>query len=255
MSRATRTRGRQTRVAVAAPRELILMMEEENRTANRMGDYTVKKYYDVVNRDGSLATDINGWVVQIVEKVSVAKTEARGFTTLDTTRKFMDFTSNQVNSMCDWYIERFEIGEGTSLDGDAFAGGAVCKYVETETDGMAPLVNKYDEGYIRTSGKIVQKGINYLFVDPAKIAALERLPWEITENDPNDPSNGLSHITIDHRAAIEALVSDCVNEPIHTLIATWDYDNPFTELKIILDNKIPTSARGGSKRYTRKNRA
>ena len=48
MSRATRTRGRQTRVAAAAPRELILMMEEENRTANRMGDYTVKKYYDVV---------------------------------------------------------------------------------------------------------------------------------------------------------------------------------------------------------------
>jgi hypothetical protein len=246
MSKTAKPRAKRSRVA---PREITLMMEEENRTANRMGDYSVTKYYDVINPNGSLATDINGWVVQIVEKTSAANTEVRGFETLDTTEKFMEFTSGQVNSMCSWYIERFEIREGTSADGDAFAGGAVCKYVE-----MAPLVNKYDEGYVRTRGRILQKGINYLFVDPTKIAELERLPWEITENDPNDPSNGLSHISIEYRAVIEALASDSVNEPIHTLIATWDYDRPFTELNITIDNDNVQRAKGGSKRYTRKNR-
>jgi len=250
---ASKSKGKQL-TSMRAPRQLKLMMEEENRTANRMGDYTVTKYYDVANLDGSLARDVDGWVVQIVEKTSIANTEARGFDKLSTTKQFMDFTSGQVNSMCSCYIERFRIEEGTSSDGDAFAGGAVCGYVQTKPNVFDPLVNKYDEGYIRTRGKIKQKGINYLFTDPVKIAQLERLPWEISENDPDDPSNGLSHISIHYRAEIEALVSDSINEPIHTVVATWDYDRPFTELNVTLDNDNAPHAKGGSKRYTRKNR-
>jgi hypothetical protein len=253
MSKRANPRSKRSRVA---PREITLIMEEENRTANRMGDYSVTKYYDVINPNGSLATDINGWVVQIVEKTSVANTEVRGFEILDTTEKFMEFTSGQVNSMCSWYIERFEIINGSSTSGDAFAGGAVCKYVvnDSEEEEMLPLVNRHEDGYVRTRGRIVQKGINYLYIDPEKVRALERLPWEITENDPNDPSNGLSHISIEYRAAIEALASDSVNEPIHTVVATWDYNRPFTELNITIDNENVWRAKGGSKRYTRKNK-
>jgi len=232
-------------------RELILMMEEENRTVNRMGDYSVTKYYDVLNPDRTLATDINGWVVQIVEKSSRASVNTTRPRILDTTKKIMDFTSNQVNNMCEAYIERFEIINGTSEDGDAFANGAVSKYGMNDKGEMIPIVNRHEDAFLQTSGEIVQRGINYLFVDPQKIADIERLPWIQVEDDQNDPSNGLSHISITKRSAIERIPSDSVNRPVHTVVATWELDNPLTNLNITMDNE---GLKGGGLRNTRKNR-
>lgn len=238
-------------------RHLTLVMEEESRTVQRMGDYSITKYYDVINPDGSLADDINGIVVQIVEKTSEADTDDESLRSLTTTADFMNFTTGRVNSMCESYIEMFTINDGTSTDGDAFANGAVSKYlyvddrkIKKEEEKWTALINKYWDGYVGTSGRITQRGINYLFTDPEKISIIKTLPWN---NSKNTPANGLPYISIANRKTIEDMGTNAVNIPIHTVTAIWDKDNLFTDFSTTFE--LGDIRKGGkNKRNTRKTR-
>ena len=226
------------------------------QTSGKMGEYVSKKEYMVVNDKDELQK-VNGYVVQYVVKESIVTLNNAKQEELNTSDEIATFTNDNVRYMCDSYIERFEIKNGLSKHADAFATGTVAKYdsvarydktgklLKPYATAVIPVKNKkrnkkgsyYDDGdyEFMTKGTIKQTGINILYVDPAKITALNELDWQIDYG----AANGLEALDASNWAAVKKLKKDSKNTKCHVLTATWEYEENDT----VLDVKYPDMCR------------
>jgi hypothetical protein len=236
-----------------------------------MGDYQSRKSYIVLNDKGT-KTEVNGYVVQKVEKQSKATLTRPlgGKTELTKTEDFNRLTGGTVKYMCESYIELFTItrGESPEDEADEFANGPIAwssgdsllEVVEPDflKEGRKKVLTYSEEdNKYQTSGEINQKGTNLLFIDEAKKKALLKLPWVIREEG---PENGLRYLPVTNWDKLVAIVSDSSNTPIHNVNAAWDFEKDGTAIDNVthLTDTFENNARirrgGKQRRKTIKNR-
>lgn len=215
---------------------------EHGTEAGRMGDYSVRKVYDILDQSGKRAK-VSGSVVQLVTKQSHADTSQGP---LDTTDAFSKFTCGQVNYMCDSYIELFEIRGGRSKDADAFASGSVSVCEDGELVIVEPPYEPDDEPF-KTSGTITHTGTNVFF--SAKIPDLMKLPWRM--EDPS-PANGLLTLPASYWQQILSLGNESSNIPVHTVTVTWKKDMNESVVNSTFTNNVALRKGGRSRKTHRK---
>jgi len=219
-----------------------LKLIDQGQETLRMGDYASAKSYEVW-QNGQINKQANGYVIQLIQKNSVAQTHSGE---LKSSLDFSNFTSGNVNFMCDSYIESFPIKNGVSVNFDKFGNGAVSKYEKKQAIIVEAPYDTGDEEYM-TAGQITQKGTNVLFIDPNKIEQLNRLPWI---KDKKGPANGLYTLPESYWQNIINIGSDSQNTPVHEVVATWDFQNNRTNLKVSYSNNVTGGGKKRSKNKT-----
>lgn len=220
-----------------------LHLVDLNYVPDEMGQYAARKRFDVIEDENFSIKNVNGWVVQLIEKNSSAR--CLDGQVLRTSEDFSRFTKNKVNDMTFSYIERFPIKKGQSIDEDEFASGFVAKVEKGKSQVVVPEFEQADTPYM-TEGRIVHRGTSLLFITPEKIEALNKLPWTKLR-----PANGLDSLDIRYWDGINDMGSDSTNMPIHEVIATWWFRNN----KTVVHNKFYDNPMlGGNRRKARKTR-
>jgi hypothetical protein len=193
-----------------------------------LGDFRIVKYYDIYKTSKSTKPcNVDGIIVQKVTRTTQCKSFDDS-SHLITNAEIDAFTDGHVLNSNSSYYEYFVVKHGQSVDGDAFASGAITKYSKHRPILTNIPYKNGETSYLSKSVFIHKDNINYL-----KIKCFN---WNM---NPKSPANGLPFI-------IECDESNKLFQPIflnrmknkyknsnivfHKLNATWSKNNTITKI-------------------------
>ena len=195
------------------------------------GEFVVHKEFKVKSKSNPNNTEVFGYVIQKVEKKTVAYTIKDGIETL--IPDISEFTSGYVKYMNDSYYELFFIIDGESIDGDNFQNGAILEYTYNESNNSYGPDDRTD-----TKGTIEIKGTSW-FVEANKndvtnnynlvsnkmniendieTITILGLEWSLNKDT---PANGLPYIKTIKPSKI-SIIPQNSNKLEHNVIVNWD---------------------------------
>ncbi|MDB4352925.1 hypothetical protein OAA60_05800 [Porticoccaceae bacterium] len=194
----------------------------------KFGDFRVVKYYNIYKTSKSTdLCEVDGIIVQKVTRTSHCGPFKDG-SYLTTNDEIESFTNGHVLNSNISYYEYFVVKNGQSLDGDAFASGAITKYL---LNFPFVLNLPYKNGETTYSAKSV-----FIHKDNDNFSKIINFNWD---RNPSSPANGLPFIieSDESNMDFELLFSNKVknkhknsNIASHKLTATWSNDNQITQI-------------------------
>lgn len=166
-----------------------IQIEDLGSIPGKNGDFRVNKGFNIIDSLGNLI-NVSGIIIQHIQK-SAKVTKMIDGSVLSTSKEISDYTSGNVNFMCDSYLEIFTIKNGKSIEGDLFSNSAIVPYNGKEAEVFEPPYNEGDEE-IMNKGEIIQSGENIFIKSPDNIKRiLTEYKWSKSKNH---PANGLPHL-------------------------------------------------------------
>lgn len=190
------------------------------------GEFVVHKEFKVKSKCNPKSKNVSGYVIQKVEKKTVAYTIKDGIETL--IPDISKFTSDYVKYMNDSYYELFFIINGESTDGDNFQNGAILEYTYDElnnsygpddrTDTKGTIKIKGTSWFIEAKKDDVYNNYNLVSENNIKTINILGLEWSLNKDT---PANGLPYISISESAKINNIPKSS-NILEHNVEVKWD---------------------------------
>ena len=200
----------------------ILQITNEHNTAGKWGSFSVYKAFSVSNADIN-KKNINGFVIQKVEKTTVAYKQADDGS-VSQIADIEEFTGGFTQYMNHSYYELFHIKHGESVAGDMFQNGAVLRYVKSGR-------KYYADDEPPTTGRIHMHGQACFIpsVESAKLKNVLGLSWSLSGNT---PANGLHY-----REEVPSDFFDRCQSNIldHDVVVEWNTADPTSRLVTRID--------------------
>jgi hypothetical protein len=185
--------------AAAIPQQLSYQIKyvPRDRQVENSGSYQVIVDFEVVNLMNK-KSKANGCIIQLIIKY----TKARGsnllnngkigpYEELNTSQSISKYTNNNVNWMCENYLEYFEVKNGIIQDsngnlyGDGFASGPIAKYYRG-----TPVT---DDAVEVSQGVIIHIGLAVYIENGPFLDGIKQLNWDTNEKL---PANGLPYLPL-----------------------------------------------------------
>jgi hypothetical protein len=193
------------------------------------GDFRIVKYYDIYKTAKllKLCDDVNGIIVQKVTRTTHCG-PFKDSSYLTTSDEIDEFTNGHVLSSNISYYEYFDVENGKSLYGDAFASGAITKYQYSY-----PILKSlpYTNGETSYSGKSV-----FIHEDNSIFSTITSLNWDTNSKS---PANNLPFImeSDESNKFFKQIFYNRVNNKFknsniatHNLTATWSEKKSTTKV-------------------------
>jgi len=216
-------------------KDFTVLPPSSSKTASKSS--TASKAASKLSPHSPFGIKVKGIIVQCVDK-STTVTDANN-TEYNTTEDIKTFTSNKVNFSNDKYLEYFTLNpDATSETGDSFSTGAVVQY-----DQNGPLSFTTDDpeyNTYKTEGTITMVGENwFISADNKNYNDILAMGWVMQTDATNlNPANGLNYMPYSKGAYDRLKKCVCSNILIHTVVARWTFEDPYTEITSSLKNGL-----------------